>query len=99
VFVEIPEFTVTLPNAGRPRQMRIRITLEIARSDPTQKPADLLGPRVNDALITYLRTLRDTEVDGALALDRLRGDLFRRLDLLLPAGTLRDVLITGLIVA
>ncbi|CAH2605533.1 Flagellar biosynthesis protein fliL (plasmid) [Rhodovastum atsumiense] len=99
VFVEIPEMTITLPNGGRSRQLRIHISLELAKVEPDQKPVDVLTPRVYDSLVTYLRTLRDSELDGAVAVDRLRGDLFRRLDLLLGRGVLRDVLITGLVIA
>jgi flagellar FliL protein len=98
VFVEIPEMVVTLPNGGRPRQMRIRLALELARVEEGKKPADVLGPRVYDALVIYLRTLREPELDGAIAIDRMRGDIFRRLDLLLGGGVLRDVLITALVV-
>ncbi|MBC9177924.1 flagellar basal body-associated FliL family protein [Roseomonas ludipueritiae] len=98
VFVELPEMTLTLPNAGRPRQLRLKLAMEVA-ADPGQPPPELMSPRVYDSLLLYLRTLRDGELEGALAMDRLRGDLHRRLDLLLGEGRVRDVLITGLVVA
>lgn len=97
VFVELPEMTLTLPNAGRPRQLRLKLAMEVA-ADPGQPP-ELMSPRVYDSLVLYLRTLRDGELEGALAMDRLRGDLHRRLDLLLGEGRVRDVLITGFVVA
>ncbi len=99
VFVELPEMAVTLPNGGRPRQMRIKLALELTTALPEAQSAEILSPRVFDALLTYLRTLRDGEVEGGLALDRMRGDLYRRLTLVLGPGTLRDVLITSLVVA
>jgi flagellar protein FliL len=98
IFVDLPEMTVTLPNGGRQRQMRIKLSLELAKQDPDTPPAQVLSPRVYDALLTYLRTLHDDELEGSLALDRLRSDLYRRLDLVLGSGMLRDVLITGLVV-
>jgi len=104
VFIDLPEMAVTLPNAGHPRQMRIRLSIELAKG-ATDKvaadkaAADVLSPRVYDALLTYLRTLRDGEVDGGLGLDRLRADLYRRLSLVMGPGVLRDVLITSLILA
>ena len=98
-YVDLPEMAVTLPNNGHPRQMRIHITVELAHDAPSGASADVLSPRVYDALLTYLRTLRDGEVDSGLGLDRLRGDLYRRLDLVLGPGVLRDVLITSLILA
>ena len=98
VFVELPEMTVTLPNGGRPRQLRLKLAVEVA-ADPAQPSPDVGNPRVYDSLVLYLRTLRDGELEGALAMDRLRGDLLRRLDLLLGEGRVRDVLVTGFVVA
>lgn len=97
-FVEFPEMTLTLPNAGRSRQLRLKLAVEV-NGDPAQLQPELLSPRVYDGLILYLRTLREGETEGALAMDRLRGDLLRRLDLMLGAGRVRDVLITGFVVA
>lgn len=102
-YVEIPEMTVTMPNGGRPRQLRIKLALELAKHKPEgggehSAASEMLTPRIYDALVLYLRTLRDSDVEGALAVDRVRGDLLRRLDLLLGDGALRDVLITSMVI-
>ncbi|MDO9713396.1 flagellar basal body-associated FliL family protein [Paracraurococcus lichenis] len=97
-FVELPEMTVTLTNGGRTRQLKLTLALEVV-GDPATLRAEVVTPRLYDSLVTYLRTLRDGELEGALALDRLRADLFRRVDLLLGTGVLRDVLVTGFVVA
>lgn len=99
VFVDLPEMSITLPNGGQPRQLRIRISLELMRTEPGGVPPDVLSPRVYDALLTYLRTLNDGEVENSLAVDRVRGDLYRRLTLLLGGEVVRDVLITSFVVA
>lgn len=99
VFVDLAEMSVTLPNGGQSRQLRIRISLELMKSAADLPPADLLNPRVYDALLTYLRTLSDNDIDNAMAIDRIRGDLYRRLNLLLGADVVRDVLVTSLVVA
>ena len=99
VFVDLPEMSVTLPNGGQARQLRIRISLELMRSEPGAQPPDVLTPKVYDALLTYLRTLTDGEVETSLAIDRIRGDLYRRLTLMLGADVVREVLITALVVA
>jgi flagellar FliL protein len=99
VFVDLPEMAVTLPNGGRGRQMRIRMSIELAKSSADIPASQILSPRVYDALLTYLRTLRDGELDGGLAIDRLRADLYRRLNLVLGPGVVADVLITGLVLA
>jgi flagellar FliL protein len=98
VFVDMPEMALTVPNDGQPRQLRIKLSLELGRVAPGTPSPDALMPRVYDALLAYLRTEHDDELAGSLALDRLRGDLLRRLDLVLGAGTVRDVLITSLVV-
>lgn len=98
-FVEIPEMSLTMTNGGQPRQMRIRIALEVVAAGPNAPQPAVLSPRVYDFLLTYLRTLTEAEVQGSLAIDRIRGDLFRRLELLLGPNVVRDVLITSLITA
>jgi flagellar protein FliL len=98
-FVTLPEITITLPNGGRPRQLKITIALELAKIQNNGKPEDIISPRLYDQLVTYLRTLRDSDIDGGIAIDRLRGDLYRRLTLLLGDGVVRDVLITSFVVA
>jgi flagellar FliL protein len=99
VFIDLPEMALTLPNGGRPRQMRIKLSVELARGASEQQATEALSPRVYDALLTYLRTLQDGEVDGGLGMDRLRADLYRRLELVVGPGVLRDVLITSLVLA
>lgn len=99
VFIDLPEMALTLPNGGRPRQMRIKLSVELVPGASQQQATEALSPRVYDALLTYLRTLQDGEVDGGLGLDRLRADLYRRLELVVGPGVLRDVLITSLVLA
>jgi flagellar basal body-associated protein FliL len=66
----------------------------------SRRPLDSCHPpKVYDALLTYLRTLTDAEVENSLAIDRIRGDIFRRLTLLLGPNIVRDVLITSLVIA
>lgn len=97
-FVEFPEMTLSLPNAGRPRQLRLKLAVEVVGDAAAVQP-DLLSPRIYDSLVLYLRTLREGEMEGALAMDRLRGDLHRRFELVLGPGKVRDVLITSFVVA
>ena len=99
VFADLPEMSVTLPNGGQPRQLRIRISLELMQTTPALPPTEILSPKVYDALLTYLRTLTDSEVENSLAIDRIRGVLYRRLCLILGPNVVRDVLITNLVVA
>jgi flagellar protein FliL len=99
-FIDLPEMAVTLPNGGHARQMRIRLSIELAKGAAADTPSSqILSPRVYEALLIYLRTLRDGELDNGLAIDRLRADLYRRMTLLLGPGVVGDVLITSLVLA
>jgi flagellar FliL protein len=98
IFVDVPEMALTLPNEGQPKQLRIKLSLELGRSAAGLPSPDQLMPRVYDSLLTYLRTAHEDELSGSMALDRLRGDLQRRLDLVLGDGAVRDVLITSLVI-
>jgi len=98
-FVDLPEMAITLATSTQGRQMRIRISLELMQTEGNPVPPDVLSPRVYDSLLTYLRTLSDAEIDSSLAIDRIRGDLYRRLTLLLGGDVVRDVLITSFVVA
>lgn len=95
--VDLPEIVVTVPNGGQPRQLRIKFTIELTPGAHNIPPPELLNPRINDALLAYLRTLRDGDLEGGLAIDRIRGDLYRRLTLVLAPNTVEDVLITSLV--
>jgi len=97
-YLDLPEMSVTLPNAGHPKQLRIRMSIELSKTGPALPPTESISPRVYDALLIYLRTLSESETNGALAMDRIRSDVHRRLDLVLGDGVVRDVLITSLVV-
>jgi flagellar FliL protein len=99
IFADLPEMSLTLTNGGQARQLRIRISLELMPTTPPPPSSEVLSPKVYDALLTYLRTLTDAEVENSLAIDRIRGDIYRRLTLLLGPNVVRDVLITSLVVA
>ncbi|PPQ27610.1 flagellar basal body-associated FliL family protein [Rhodopila globiformis] len=95
--LDVPEIVITLPNGGRTRQLRIKISLELTQAPHNLPPTEQLTPQINDALLTYLRTLRDGDLEGGLALDRIRGDIYRRLTLVLGDNVIQDVLITSLV--
>jgi flagellar protein FliL len=95
--VDLPEMAVTMPNGGHPRQLRIRFSIELTPTASDVPPIEVLSPRVYDALLTYFRTLRDSDVENSLAIDRIRGDLYRRLTLILGTGVVQNVLITSLV--
>jgi len=52
VFVDLPEMALTLPNNGKPRQMRIKLSLELAHGGTEKGSAELLTPRVYDESTT-----------------------------------------------
>src|SRR5690242_8767291 len=48
--VDVPEIVVTLPNGGRARQLRIKLSLELTLGPHDLPPPEQLTPQINDAL-------------------------------------------------
>jgi flagellar FliL protein len=38
IFVELPEMTLTLPNGGRPRQLRLKLAMEVNGDPANRRP-------------------------------------------------------------
>ncbi len=90
-FVPIPPITINLSGAPS-RHVRFTAQLDV----PRQHAAEVtrLMPRVLDVLNTYLRALDPSEFEEPAALIRLRGQMLRRLRILLGPERVNDLLIT-----
>lgn len=99
VFVDLPEVTVNLSNAGadRTQYLRIKVVLEL----PDQKMVDQIQPimpRVMDAFQTYLRELRPSDLDGSAGLYRLKEELTRRVNASIQPSRINAVLFKEIVV-
>ncbi len=90
-FVEVDPLTVSLLDDGRDRFLRFRAQLET----PGRYEADVekLLPRITDVLNSYLRAVELDDLKNASALVRLRGQMLRRVQLVVGEGRVNDLLI------
>ncbi|MBI6628917.1 flagellar basal body-associated FliL family protein [Pontibaca salina] len=90
-FVEIDPIMISFSGGQSIRQLRFRAQLEV---DPAviRKVQSLL-PRVIDVLNGYLRALQLADLTDPLALTRLRGQMLRRVQVVVGRENVRDLLI------
>ena len=90
-FLPIDPFVVTLGPDSPARRLRFRAELEV----PQAARADVayLMPRVVDVMNGYLRAVDPAEFEDRGALIRLRAQLLRRVELVVGADRVRDVLV------
>ena len=99
IFIDLPDVLVNLAstNADRTQYLKIKIVLEV----PDQSLADQikpLMPRVMDAFQTYLRELRNSDLEGSAGLYRLREELTRRVNTAVAPGRVTAVLFKEIII-
>lgn len=90
-FVEVDPLTVSLLDNGRDRFLRFRAQLET--SGQYQADVEKLLPRITDVLNSYLRAVELDDLKNASALVRLRGQMLRRVQLVVGDGRVNDLLI------
>ena len=85
------ELIISLGPNSQAKHLKLVMTIEVTNEAEEQIIA--LAPRIRDVLNTFLRAVdeRDFEVPRAMA--RLRGQMLRRVQLVTPPGTVRDLLI------
>jgi flagellar FliL protein len=90
-FVEVPQLTISLGAKANAQHLRFRASLEV----PTEYMAEVEGilPRVQDVLNSYLRALEPQDIEAPGALVRLRGQMLRRVKLVVGEGRVRDLLV------
>lgn len=95
-FVEVDPIIVSLGSPTKGRHLQFRAQLEVpARHEEDVK---LLLPRVIDVLNGYLRALEPRDVETASALTRLRAQMLRRVQIVVGADRVNDLLIMEFVV-
>jgi len=90
-FVEIDPIMISLAGDGQIQNLRFRAQLEVNEAD--QSDVIKLLPRVVDVLNSYLRALEVSDLRDPLALTRLRGQMLRRVQIVIGHHRVRDLLI------
>lgn len=90
-FVAMEPIMISLPPGGEARHLRFTGQLEV---DPAQAGAvAAVMPRVVDALNTYLRAVEVRDLENPAALQRLRAQMLRRVQVVAGEGQVRDLLV------
>ncbi|MBV1927599.1 MAG: flagellar basal body-associated FliL family protein [Rhodobacteraceae bacterium] len=90
-FVEIEPIMISLNEIGQVQHLRFRAQLEVSKADKSD--VALLLPRVVDVLNGYLRALEIDDLREPMALTRLRGQMLRRIQIVVGKDRVRDLLI------
>lgn len=100
VFYELPEFLVNLSSStGKASFLKMKVTMELAGNDPELVTRiDGMKPRIQDAVNTYIRELRASDLSGSAGVYRLREELLTRVNKAIEPDQVKDILFSQLIV-
>jgi flagellar FliL protein len=93
-FVPVDPLVISLEDGAR--HLRIRAQLETEHKDA--QDIERLMPRVVDVLNTYLRALEPEDLTRSASLMRLRAQMLRRVQVVVGATRVRDLLIMEFVV-
>ena len=90
-FVTLDPLIVSLGASGSARHLKLTLSIE-AYADATES-VEVMLPRVRDVLNTYLRAVEVRDLEDPAAMARLRAQMARRVRMVTPPESVRDVLI------
>ena len=94
-FVAMEPIMISLPPGSSARHLRFIGQLEV---DPAfAAEVSGLSPRILDTLGTYLRAVEVRDLENPAAIQRLRAQMLRRVQVVTGEGRVRDLLITEFI--
>lgn len=90
-FVAIEPIMISLTGDSQIQHLRFRAQLEVGKE--YESDVNLLLPRVVDVLNSYLRALEADDLRAPMALTRLRGQMLRRVQIVVGGDRVRDLLV------
>jgi flagellar protein FliL len=98
-FLDIPEVLVNLSSQtnGRVHYLKAKIVLEVSDQKIAEEIKPVL-PRVMDSFQTYLREMRQSDLEGSAGLYRVRDELTRRVNLAVAPSRINAVLFKEIVV-
>ena len=95
-FIAVDPIIVSLGGGSEKQHLQFRAQLEV----PTRHSEDVqtLLPRVVDVLNGYLRALEPRDIEAASALTRLRAQMLRRVQIVVGANRVNDLLVMEFVV-
>lgn len=98
VFYDMPPMTVPLSSEdGGARFLKLKLALELGKASDAQVVEKLL-PRLQDDVQNFLRQMRGEDVQGSVAIQRLKEALLLRSNQVLAPVAVRQVLLRELLV-
>ncbi len=91
-FVPLETLVVSLGPSTDAKHLIVTIQLEVVSS--RKEDVAFLTPRIADVLNGYLRALDPQTIEASASIVRLRGQMLRRVQLVVGDGMVRDLLIT-----
>jgi flagellar FliL protein len=90
-YIEIDPLVISLRRPSRSNHLRFRAQLEV----PSQYKADVekLLPRVTDVLNSYLRAVKVEDFDDPAILARLKTQMLHRVEIVVGAERVRNLLV------
>jgi len=97
-FYDLPELLVNLQApAGRSSYLKAKIVLEVEDAKLVEQIKPLM-PRVMDAFQTYLREMRQSDLEGSAGLYRMREELTKRVNIAIAPSRINAVLFKEIVV-
>lgn len=93
-FLELTPLTLSL--SDNRRTLKIGITLEVISGEEGYIDPD--DPKIRDAFMGYLRSLRTEQLEDAAFMAQMRAQLLRRAEVILGPGKIHGILITDFLV-
>lgn len=91
VYVPIEPLIVSFADNGQGRHLRFRAELEVPKGEAAE--VTRVMPRIVDVLNTYLRALQLADLEESAALPRLRAQMLRRVQAVVGAARVNDLLV------
>lgn len=98
VFVELPKMQANLIMTGKKQPFMVTTMVLEVGSPEEQKIVEEVQPRIENEIVTYLRSLRPEDVQGAAGLQRLREELLLRVKEAAKPAKVKDILFKEMLV-
>jgi flagellar protein FliL len=98
VFVELPKMQANLIMTGKKQPFMVTTMVLEVGSPEEQKIVEEVQPRIENEIVTYLRSLRPEDVQGAAGLQRLREELLMRVKEAAKPAKVKDILFKEMLV-
>ena len=90
-FVPMEPMVISLSETARAKHLRLRLSIEVVPG--SEENVTALIPRLSDVMNTFLRAVDERDFAVPKSMYRLRALMLRRVKLVTPPGSVRDVLI------